>query len=156
MTGSMQVETESAALESLVLAPVAPAAIFYGKAIANSFQLLMVGLVSLPPTLVLCDAGLKESGLSLLAVMLAGCLGIAGPGTFYAALTARLASRQLLLPLLLFPLLMPCLLAAVKATSLLLQGDAMGQAGSWLGLLIAFDLLYWSVGGALFSKVIET
>ena len=60
-----------------------------------------------------------------------------------------------MLPLLLFPLVVPALLAAVKATSLVLQGDPMLQLGSWLGLLIAFNLIYWALGIALFPQVIE-
>ena len=61
----------------------------------------------------------------------------------------------MLLPLLLFPLVLPALLAAVKATGLVLHGDPMLQLGSWLGLLIAFNLIYWALGLALFPQVIE-
>jgi heme exporter protein B len=60
-----------------------------------------------------------------------------------------------LLPLLLFPLIVPALLSSVKATSLILTGDPMGQLPSWLGLLTAFDVLYWSLCGLLFGRVVE-
>jgi heme exporter protein B len=52
-------------------------------------------------------------------------------------------------------LVVPCLLAAVKATTLILQGDPMDQIGSWLTLLACFDALYWSLCGVLFGKVID-
>lgn len=61
----------------------------------------------------------------------------------------------MLLPLLLFPLVVPALLSAVKATSLVLTGDPMGQLQSWLGLLTAFNLIYWSLCGLLFGRVVE-
>ena len=68
--------------------------------------------------------------------------GLSAPGTLYAAMTAQLRARNTLLPLLLFPLVVPALLGAVKATSLLILGDPMGQVGSWTMLLVAFDAPY--------------
>ncbi len=153
---SLQVEEESGAMDSLLLAPTAPAAIFYGKAISNTTQLVALGLIALPVTLALCDASVRESPLLLLASLVLGAMGLAAPGTLYAALTARIPGQQLLLPLLLFPLVVPALLAAVKSTSLVLLGDPMGQASSWLILLLCFDALYWSICGILFGKVVET
>ncbi len=156
LSRSFQVEVESNAIESLLLAPVPPAALYYGKAISNAAQLVLLSLVALPAVIGLYDIHLEESPLRLLATILLGSLGLAGPGTLYAGLTSRLAAKQLLLPLLLFPLVVPCLLAAVKATSLVIQGDPMNQVGSWLSLLACFDLLYWSLCGVLFGKVIES
>lgn len=152
---SMQVEVETGALEAMLLAPLRAPAIFYGKALANLAVLLLVAVVALPVDLAITGAAVKDP-LSLLAVLALGAGGIAAPGTFYAALTARVAGRQLLLPLLLFPLLVPALLAAVKATGLALTGDAMGQMSSWLILLLCFDLIYWSLCGLLFEKVVES
>jgi heme exporter protein B len=57
--------------------------------------------------------------------------------------------------LLLFPLIVPALLASVKATSLVVLGDPMGQAKSWIGLLTAFDAIYWSLCGLLYGRVVE-
>ena len=70
-------------------------------------------------------------------------------------MTARLAAKQILLPLLLFPLIVPVLLAAVKMTSLIFFGDPMEQMWGWFRLLIAFDVIFWGVCGALFSRVTE-
>jgi heme exporter protein B len=155
LSRSFQIEVESGALETLILAPVAPAALFYGKAIANAAQLVMLGLVSLPFIVALFDGQFTEGVGRLLPVLVLGSMGLAAPGTLYAALTARLHARQLLLPLLLFPLIVPCLLASVKATSLVMAGDPMEQMGSWLTLLLCFDLVYWSLCGVLFPRVIE-
>ena len=70
-------------------------------------------------------------------------------------MTAQIKAKQTLLPLLLFPLIVPALLASVKATSLAILGDPMGESRSWLILLFAFDLIYWSLCGVLYSRVIE-
>ena len=153
---SLRVEEESGAMDTLLLAPTSPTAIFYGKALSNTLQLVILGVIALPVTLALCDATLIGSPLVLLGALLLGAMGLAAPGTLYAALTARISGQQLLLPLLLFPLIVPALLAAVKATTLVMTGDPMEQSGSWLLLLACFDALYWSICGVLFGRVVET
>ena len=153
---SFQTEVESGAIETLLLLPTRPACIFYGKALANTLQLLALTFVAFPAVIALYDTSLTEPAWRLALVALLGCAGVAAPGTMYAGLTARLSARQLLLPLLLFPLIVPCLLASVKATSLVMRGDPMDQIGSWTALLACFDVLYWSLCGVLFGKVIAT
>ncbi|MFN7145213.1 MAG: heme exporter protein CcmB, partial [Myxococcota bacterium] len=81
--------------------------------------------------------------------------GLVAPGTLYAALSARARGSDVLLPLLLFPLVVPALLSAVKSTALVLSGDPMDQLGGWMGLLAAFNLIYWSLCGLLFGRVVE-
>jgi heme exporter protein B len=70
-------------------------------------------------------------------------------------MTSQARARQTLLPLLLFPLVVPVLLAAVKATSLLIHGDPMGQIRSWSLLLICFNVIHWSLCGLMFERVVE-
>jgi heme exporter protein B len=70
-------------------------------------------------------------------------------------MSSQARARQALLPLLLFPLVVPVLLSAVKATALLVTGDPMGQLRSWLTLLGAFDAIYWSLCGLFFGRVVE-
>lgn len=152
---SFQTEVESGAIETVVLAPTRPAAFYYGKALANWLQLMLLGAVMFPMVMALFDGRLAEPAYWLVLILALGAAGLAAPGTLYAALTARLGARQLLLPLLLFPLIVPCLLASVKATSLVMSGDPMDQVPSWLQLLLAFDLLYWAICGVLFGKVID-
>jgi len=107
-----------------------------------------------PIMVVLYDAGTLRL-LELLGVIVLGSAGLSAPGTLYSAMTSQARARQTLLPLLLFPLVVPVLLAAVKATSLLILGDPMGQIRSWTVLLMAFNLIYWSLCGLLFGRVVE-
>jgi len=150
------VETESGAIEQLQLAPVQPASLFYGKALANTVQLLVVMIAIIPPLIALCDVTFVEGFGSLLLTMILGAFGLSAPGAMYAAMTSRLSNQQLLLPLLLFPLIVPALLAAVKATSLIFFGDPMAQISSWLQLLFCFDVVYWSLCGVLFGRIVES
>ena len=107
-----------------------------------------------PVMVVLYDAGTTRL-VSLAGVILLGTAGLSAPGTLYAAMTAQTRARQTLLPLLLFPLVVPVLLAAVKATSLLILGDPMGQLRPWASLLAAFAVVHWALGGLLFARVVE-
>jgi heme exporter protein B len=107
-----------------------------------------------PVMVVLYDAGTTQL-LKLLLVIVLGAAGLAAPGTLYAAMTSQVRAKQTLLPLLLFPLIVPALLASVKATSLVILGDPMQQLKSWIGLLAAFDLIYWSLCGLLYGRVVE-
>jgi heme exporter protein B len=103
---------------------------------------------------VLYDAGTMNAG-ALLGIILLGSAGLSAPGTLYAAMTSQARAKQTLLPLLLFPLVVPVLLSAVKATSLVILGDPMGQVRAWSLLLACFDLIYWSLCGLLFGHVVE-
>ena len=152
---SMRTEVESDAMTQLQLVPVSSTSLFYGKAIACFFQLLLISLVMLPPLFALCDLNLTESFGWLMLVLFLGNAGIAAPGALYSAMTARMNAQQLLIPLLLYPLLVPALLSAVKSTSLIFSGDPMGQLTSWVGLLLCFDLVFWSVCGILYGRVID-
>ena len=152
---SFRVETEHGSLEALLLFPVAPVAIFVGKALGNMITLLVVGLVMVPFTIALFDAGPKEGILPLLGTLVLGSAAIAAPGTMHAALASRARARDVLLPLLLFPLVLPCVVASVQAPRLLISGDAMGQFGSWIAVVAAFATVHWLVGALLFSFVVE-
>jgi len=147
-------EMENRAFEGLLLLPVDARVLYYGKALANWLQLAMLGVALVPVMVVLYDAGTLRLGMLLLIILL-GTAGLSAPGTLYSAMTSQAQARGTLLPLLLFPLIVPALLASVKATSLVILGDPMGQAWSWIKLLAAFDAIYWSLCGVLFGRVVE-
>ena len=151
---SFESEMEEQALEGLLLVPASPRALYYGKALANWALLALLGVALFPVMVVLYDAATPRL-LELLGIVLLGTAGLSAPGTLYAAMTAQTRSRQTLLPLLLFPLVVPVLLASVQATSLLILGDPMNQARSWATLLFLFDVIHWSLGGLLFGQVVE-
>jgi len=154
LSESFHGEMENRALEGLLLLPSNPRALYYGKAIANWLQLSVLGIALVPVMVVLYDAGTIRV-FALAGIIMLGAAGLSAPGTLYAAMTAQVRAKQTLLPLLLFPLIVPALLASVKATSLVILGDPMGMLKSWVTLLVAFDLLYWSLCGLLYARVVE-
>jgi heme exporter protein B len=151
---SFEREMEEQALEGLLLLPASARALYYAKAVAIAAQLALLGIALVPVMVVLYDAGTLQLP-ALALVILLGAAGLSAPGTLYAAMTAQTRARQTLLPLLLFPLVVPVLLAAVKATSLLILGDPMGQLQAWVSLLAVFCVLHWALGGLLFGRVVE-
>jgi heme exporter protein B len=154
LADSFQSETEQHALEAMLLLPASARALYYGKALANWLQLALLGVALVPMMVVLYDAG-TTNVFALVGVIILGSAGLSAPGTLYAGMTAQTRARQTLLPLLLFPLVVPVLVSAVKATGLVLSGDPMGQSRDWAFLLAAFDAIYWSLCGLLFPKVVE-
>ncbi len=151
---SFHAEMENRALEGLLLLPADPRALYYGKAVANWIQLSLLGSALVPVMVILYDAGTTRL-LSLVGIIILGTAGLSAPGTLYAAMTAQVKAKQTLLPLLLFPLIVPALLASVKATSLVILGDPMQTLRSWMVLLFAFDAIYWSLCGLLYPRVVE-
>lgn len=152
---SFRIEAENAALEGLKLAPADPRSVFLGKAVGNAALLLGISVVLVPVAVALFDVRLAGGFPTLALVLAMGALAISAPGTVHAAIATSVRARDVLLPVLLFPLLVPALLAAVRATALVIEGDPMQQLGSWLGLLAAFNLIYWGIGVAVFPSVME-
>ncbi len=153
LQASFDAETQDAALDGLVMR-ASSAAIFYAKALTNWLFLAGLAIVLLPLIAALFDASLGDLD-RLFAVVLAGTAGLAAPGTLYAALAGRSRAAGLLLPLLYFPLVVPALVAAVKASELAFFGDPMNQWRGWMSLLLAFCLIFWSLCGALSTAILE-
>ena len=154
LADSFKLESEQRALEGLLLLPTDPRALFYGKALSNWLQLFLLGTALVPVMVVLYDAATPRA-LALFLILGLGTAAVSAPGTLYAAMTSQARAAQVLLPLLLLPLVVPVLLAAVKATQLLLLGDPMDQLVPWTLLLVAFNAVFWSLSGLLFGAVVE-
>lgn len=152
---SYQVELDGGALEQLLLYPGSRRAIFAGKLLANfTFVGLMLTVV-VSVGLVLFQVHVPSQWPALVAILFLGAVGLVTLGTFYAAMASRSRAREVLLPLLLFPMLVPVLLAAMEATKALLGGNVMGDAGAWARLLIAFDVIFLAATFLAFESVIE-
>jgi len=152
---SFQVEMENGALEGLRLYPGERRSIGIGKIIANVATLTAMEVLIVPIAGVLYSIDLWSKLPALAAVLFLATLGFAAVGTFYAALTANLRAREVMLPLLLFPVMVPVVLAAVKATFLILNGDLMGELSAWVRLLVVFDAVFVTVCTLAFGFAIE-
>jgi heme exporter protein B len=151
LSESFRSEQQHRAFEGLTLLPVDSIALFYGKAISNTLFLLLLAPILIPVAIVLYSVELSLSSLAMLFLLWAmTAAGLSAPGTLYAAMTSRVESQDVLLPVLLFPLVTPLLLASVKAAGLVLDGDPMTQLQSWFIMLLAFNGIFWSLAGILF------
>lgn len=152
---SYQLELESGAFDTLLLYPGSRVSIFVGKLLANLAFVLLVEAVMVPVAAVLYHLPLVTPMPGLFGVLLLGTVGFVTLGTFYAAMASRLRAREVLLPLLLFPMMVPLLVAAVGATSAILVGDPMGDARAWITLLVVFDIVVLVASLLVVEHVLE-
>ena len=152
---SYQLELDGAALEPLLLYPAPRWTIFAGKFAANLLFVLLVEAIVVPVAIILFQVKTLAGWLPAVGVMLLGTTGFVALGTFYASMASRSRAREVLLPLLLFPMLVPVLLASAEASSSLLAGNPMQDAGAWVKLLIAFDVIFITASFFAFDHVIE-
>jgi len=152
---SYQMELDGGALEQLMLYPGSRRAIFAGKLMANFALVASMLAIVIALGIVLFQVRIPAEWPGLVAIVLFGCVGLVTLGTFYAAMASRSRAREVLLPLLLFPMLVPVLIAAIEATKALLGGNLMGDAGAWARLLAAFDIIFFVATFLAFDFVIE-
>ncbi len=152
---SFQLEMDSGQLEALRLYPADAKSIYLGKLAANLVVLFAMEILLVPISAVLYNVDLWTKLPGLVGVILLGSVGFAAVGTFYAALTANLRAREVMLPLLLFPTQVPVVVAAARATALIVYGDPMGELGVWLQVLGLTNIVLLTVCTLMFEFVIE-
>jgi len=150
---SMAIEKDRGCLDGLLLAPVDRSAIYFGKALGNLVFMLMVEIIVLPIYSLLYNVNLFNPG--LLLVILLGSIGYVAVGTLLATMAVQARTRDILLPILLFPVVLPVILAAVKASTGFLDGSEMDVIRPWLNLLIAYDIIFSAVAFMVFDYVVE-
>ena len=148
-----QTESEDGALEGLMLAPVDRAAVYLGKLAAIVVELLALVVVVWVLVVVLFDLAFARP-LVLLASFALGVVGLAAVGGLFGVVAEAARTREAVFPLLVLPLVTPVLIAGVRATDLAATG-APAEAASWLGLLLAFDVAFVSLGLLVFGPLLE-
>lgn len=148
-------ECQHDAQEGLLLLGVDPWVLYGAKALANAGFIALLGLVLVPVAMALYGTEIAGGPATLTLVLLMGSGAIAAPGTLFAALTAQARGQDVLLPLLLFPVLVPGLLAATRATALVMLGDPMHELLGWLALLGLFNLVYGLLCMVLYERVVS-
>ncbi len=144
-------EREKGSLDRLLLCPVDRKAIYLAKLLGNLLFIGVVEIVALPVFAALFDVPLFAA--TLLPIVLLGTLGIATVGTLFSAMAAATRARELLLPVLVFPLIVPVVISAVRATGSLMV-PALNEP-PWIGLMAAFDIIFLSISMLTFEFVIE-
>jgi heme exporter protein B len=153
LADSFETEQKEGGQKALILLGASPTAFFYSKALVNFVGLFGVGVLLTPISVALFGAGPPPLGGALILAL--GTLSLSAPGTLFSALVSESDKRHLLLPVMMFPLVVPVLITVVQSTLLLTFGDPMGQAGAWHALLGVFALLHWLLDGALYSRAVD-
>ncbi len=148
---TMAAERDHGSMDRLLLCPVDRRAVYLAKLIGNVLFIGVVELVALPVFAALFDLPLDIG--RLIPIVLSGTLGVAIMVTLFAAMATATRARELLLPALVFPLLVPVVIAAVRATEDLVL--PVVNEPPWLGLILAFDVIFFSASIVLFQYVIE-
>ena len=128
-------------------------AIYFGKAISNLAFMLIVEAIVLPVYSFLYSVNLFNPG--ILLVILLGSIGYTAVGTLLATMAVQTRSREFLLPILLFPVVLPVLIGAVKASGGILNGNDAAAVAPWLNMLIVYDVIFIAVGFMTFEFIVQ-
>lgn len=150
---SLATEVEGARLDGLLLAPMERSTIYFGKMLGNLVFILAIEALMLPIFSAVFDLNLLQPGFLLTVVL--GTIGFAAVGTLLSTMAVNTRAREVLLPVLLFPIILPVVLSAVKITAGMLDGQAWIDMAPWLRLLIGFDIIFATVCYMTFDYVVQ-
>lgn len=146
-------EREQGGLDGLLLTPVSRDSIFLGKAASIFLFMVLVEAILLPIFAGLM--GFSAVSFALLLTILLATAGFALVGALFAAIAVQTKSREILLPVLFFPVVLPVIVGAVEATKLAIGGESVVGIGHWLPLIGAFDAVFLVICPWVFSLVVE-
>ena len=149
---SFVLERDQGCLDGLLLCPVDRSILYVGKVLSNLVFISLTELILLPLYLALFNLAFKPL---LLPVILLGTLGFAAVGTLLSAMTVQVRAREVMLPVLLFPIVLPVLIAAVRLTAGILDGQPWPEIRRWMQLLVGFDVLFVALSYLVFDYVVE-
>ncbi len=155
LSRTMGVERESAGFSAMYASSADPAALYLGKVAAMVVLMGAMEAVGFAALGLLYQAQVWESAGPLALVAACATLGIAGAGALFSAMSARTRTREVLLPVLMFPVLVPVLIAAVKATEAYLGGGGWADAQDWVRLMAVYDVMILVVASMVFEYILE-
>jgi heme exporter protein B len=147
------IEQDKGSLAGLLLAPIDRSAIYFGKLIGNLLFMGVVELILLPLVMILFNQPLLTW--QHILVLALGTYGFAAVGTIFSAMAVNTRAREVLLPVLLFPVVVPVILAGVKMTGALLDGETLSSVSNWLRLILIYDIGFTVVAFLTFGYVVE-
>ncbi|PWB52557.1 MAG: heme ABC transporter permease [Candidatus Methanoperedenaceae archaeon] len=147
-------EKEEGCLEGLKLCPAERSEIYNGKVLSNAVLMFLMEMATLPIFIVLFSYEIKNI-LGLIVVVFLGTFGFIFVGTLLSALTVNTRTREILLPVILFPVLIPVILSAVSATGIMLSNGNFSDVAGELQILVVYDLIFFVVAQMVFEYTIE-
>jgi heme exporter protein B len=152
---SFMLEKENGCLMGLMLVPADRTTIYFGKLISNLIFLSIMELFILPLFMIFFNIDLLSHLGPLLVVVFLGTLGFCALGTLLSSLSANLKTREIMLPILLYPLLIPIIIGAVRMTGQILDGTELADMMKWIGLTASFDIIYIGVSIMTIDHILE-
>lgn len=150
---SFIVEKEENCLEGLMVCPVGREAIYIGKMLGSLLFMLVVEAIALPTFAFLFN--LEVFSLQLVVIIVLTTIGFATVGTLFSALAINTKAREMVLPILFLPIIVPLIISAVQASASALSGESWSDLSSWLQIIVAFDIIFLVVSFLVFNFVIE-
>jgi len=150
---SFVAEKEENCLEGLMIAPMPREVIYIGKGLGSLLFMVVIEIIALPIFTVLFNV--SALSLPVIVITLLATIGFAAVGTLFSALAVNTKARDMVLPILFLPVVVPVIISAVKATSLALTGSGWSDLGSWLAILGAFDVIFMVVSFWVFPFIVE-
>ena len=155
LSRSFVLEQDHGAIEALRLFPFDPSLIYVGKLLANLLYLLAVEVLVLPALAAIAGISLLGSAAPLALILVLGSIGLVAVGTIFSAMSVNTHIREVLLPVLMFPLATPVLISGVRAMLGVLAGESLSAVLPGLRILVVFDVVFLVVGYVIFEFVLE-
>lgn len=148
-------EKDQGCLRGLLLCPVDRSTIYFGKVLANGVFMLIVEILMLPVFGVFFHIPLLNPLPKLICIIILSTIGFSAVGTLLSAISVHTRAREVMLPVLFFPVIIPVILAAVKSTTYVLAGKSFSDIGAWFLFLAGFDIVFLIVSPLIFEFVLE-
>lgn len=152
-TFSQEVDTGS--IHGVLLAPLDRGVIYLGKMIGSFIFMFLVEFITLPVIIIFFDLNLEGHYLQLFVIIFLATIGFVAVGTLFSAMTVHTKTRELMLPILLFPVMIPVILSAVNATASILNLEEWSKILGWIRILSAFDIVFITLSYLTFDFVVE-
>ena len=155
LSRTMGVERESSGFSAMYASPSDPSALYLGKVVSVAVLMGIMELAGFAVLAVLYQADVWKSTGALALVAVSATIGIAASGTLFSAMSTRTRTREVLLPVLMFPALVPVLIAAVKATEAHLGGGGWADSRDWIRLMLVYDVVFLVAASMVFEYILE-
>jgi len=155
LSRSFLAERENECLQGLLLCPLDRGSIYLAKTLANFVFMAAAQIVVLPVFIFFFNLTLTSGFLGVIVTILLGLFGFSTVGTLFAAIAVRTRAREVMLPLLMIPLVVPLFIGGVTVTHKLLVGKGVSEVAPWLNLMLGFDVIFLVVGWLVFEYAVE-
>lgn len=152
---SMMSEINGGNLTALLMAPVDRSAVFFGKVLSNFVFLMIMEVTTIPIFTVFYNVNIFKNGLWPAVIFIAGSYGFSVLGTLFSIISVKSKTREIMLPILLLPIMIPIILAAIQSVNIFINNTEFEESFKWIKLIFAFDLIFTFVVFGIFDYIVE-